>query len=164
MIATQRRGPGTAVNLAVPGDVPVFMCTSRPKQSAAAAIGRRFLACGLGRPRSIGPGRLEQRPAEAAEVPMACTLSGDGQRARASEWAELLDQATRRTPVTGGVNVTFPADPALVGRLASLTAREKQCCAFFAFTLDMTAAGSVTLQVRAPQQAQSLVAELLGDS
>lgn len=118
----------------------------------------------LGRPHPIGPARIEQRPADPAVLAVACTLSGDGQTARYAEWAELFAQATGQTAADGGADITFPADPDLAGRLAALAAREKECCSFFAFTLDMTAAGSIILHVRAPQGAEPLVAALLGQS
>jgi DNA-binding transcriptional MerR regulator len=98
---------------------------------------------------------------EAPQVPVGCTLSNGGQVARRAEWADLLGRATGRTDTDGAADITFPADPDLAGRLAALAAREKQCCTFFAFTLDLTAAGSVTLHVRAPPEAGSLLAGLL---
>ena len=107
------------------------------------------------------PGRTWRRP---AEIPLACTLGGDGQATRLAEWSELLSHATGQTDAYGGADITFPADPDLAGRLAALAAREKECCSFFAFTLDMTAAESITLRVRAPQDTEPLVAGLLGQS
>jgi hypothetical protein len=117
---------------------------------------------GLGRPHQIGPARIEQRPASPAEIPLACTLSSDGQITRFAEWAVLLTRATSKTDTDGGADITFPADPDLAGQLAALSVREKDCCSFFAFTLDMTAAGTITLRVRAPQDAEPLIAGLLG--
>jgi DNA-binding transcriptional MerR regulator len=114
---------------------------------------------GLAAPSPAGPCDDGCGCTEAAQVPVGCTLSGDGQAARRAEWADLLGRATGRADTDGGADITFPAD--LAGRLAALAAREKQCCTFFAFTLDLTAAGSVTLHVRAPQEAGSLVAGLL---
>jgi hypothetical protein len=104
---------------------------------------------------------VEQRP---AGISLGCTLSDDGQTARFAEWADLLTRATGKTDADGGADVTFPADPDLAGQLAALAVREKECCSFFAFTLDMTAAASITLHVRAPQGAEPLVAGLLGQS
>jgi DNA-binding transcriptional MerR regulator len=115
-----------------------------------------------GRPRPIGPARIEQRPAGPAEIAVACTLSGDGQVMRFAEWAELLAHSTGQTDADGGADITFLADPDLAGRLATLAARETECCSFLAFTLDMTAAGSITLHIRAPRGAEALVADLLG--
>ena len=119
---------------------------------------------GPGSPRPIGPARIEQRPAGTAVIPLECTLSGDAQTARFAEWADLLTRTTGKMDADGGADVTFPADPDLAGQLAALAMREKECCSFFAFTLDMTAAASITLQVRAPQGAEPLVAGLLGQS
>jgi hypothetical protein len=42
--------------------------------------------------------------------------------------------------------------------------REKGCCSFFRFILDLTAAGSITLRIQAPRGAEPLVAGLLGQS
>jgi DNA-binding transcriptional MerR regulator len=116
---------------------------------------------GLAAPSPAGPCDDGCGCAAAAQVPIACTLSGDGQAARRAEWADLLGRATGRTDTDGGADITFRADPDLAGRLAALAAREKQCCSFFAFTLDLTAAESVTLRIRAPREAGSLVAGLL---
>jgi hypothetical protein len=70
--------------------------------------------------------RIEQRPAEPAEIAVACSLSRDGQATRFAEWAELLTHATGQTDADGGADIT--------------------------------------LHVRAPQGAEPLVAELLGQS
>jgi DNA-binding transcriptional MerR regulator len=121
-------------------------------------------AVGMGRPHPIGPARIEQRPVGPAEITFGCTLSGDGQTARFAEWVELLTRASSKTDTDGGADITFPADPDLAGQLATLAVREKECCSFFTFTLDMTAARSITLCIRAPQGAEPLVAELLGQS
>jgi DNA-binding transcriptional MerR regulator len=133
-----------------------------PCDEGCGCAGSQVQVVELGRPRPIGPARIEQRPAQPAETTLVCTLSGDGQAARLAEWARLLARATSRTGADGGADITFPADPDLAGRLAELAARERECCAFFAFTLDMTAAGSITLRVRAPLGAEPLLAELLG--
>jgi DNA-binding transcriptional MerR regulator len=130
-------------------------CTS----SQVLTVGRR--------PEPIGPARTEQRAAPSAgtpEIPLACTLSAGGQADRLAEWAELLASASGTADADGGADVTFLADPDLAGRVAALAAREKECCAFFTFTLDMTAVGSMILHIRAPQRAEPLVAGLLGQS
>jgi DNA-binding transcriptional MerR regulator len=117
----------------------------------------------LGMRRPVGAAPTgQQQPAQPAEIPLACTLSGDGQAAQRAEWAELLGRAAGRAAADGGADITFPADPDLAGQLAALAAREKDCCAFFAFSLDLTSAGSMILRVRAPQGAQPLVTGLLG--
>jgi DNA-binding transcriptional MerR regulator len=105
-----------------------------------------------------------ERSAGPAQIPLACTLSGDGQTARLAEWADLLAHATGKTDTDGGADITFPADPDLAGQLAILAVREKGCCSFFRFILDLTAAGSITLRIQAPRGAEPLVAGLLGQS
>jgi DNA-binding transcriptional MerR regulator len=116
---------------------------------------------GLAAPSPAGPCDDGCGCGEAAQVPVRCTLSGGGQAARRAEWAALLARATGRADNGCGADITFPADPDLAGRLAALATREKQCCTFFAFTLDLTAAESVTLHIRAPREAGSLLAGLL---
>jgi DNA-binding transcriptional MerR regulator len=115
-----------------------------------------------GMPCPVGAARIDLQPAQPAEIPLACTLSSDAQAARLAEWGELLARASRRADADGGADISFPADPDLAGQLAALAAREKDCCAFFAFSLDMTVPGSMILRVRAPQEARPLVTGLLG--
>ena len=71
----------------------------------------------------------------------------------------MLSQATDRRPVSGGVSITFPAEAALIGRLADLAVREQRCCAFMTFAV-IIAGGRVTLEVRAPQEARHLLPRL----
>jgi DNA-binding transcriptional MerR regulator len=133
-----------------------------PCDDGCGCMGSQVHPVELGRPRPIGPARIEQRPTGPAGTPLACTLSGDGQTARFAEWADLLSHATGKTEAGGSADIMFPADPDLAGQLAALAVREKECCSFFAFTLDLTAAGGIILRVRAPQGAEPLVAGLLG--
>lgn len=72
-------------------------------------------------------------------------------------------QLSRPRPIGPAVR-TSPSQPTQTwpGGWPFLAACEKECCSFFAFTLDMAAAGSITLHIRAPQGAEPLVAELLG--
>jgi DNA-binding transcriptional MerR regulator len=99
----------------------------------------------------------------APSPPIACTLSTDDRAARGEEWAALLKRATARGAVDDGIDITFQAAAGLTGRIAELAAREQQCCSFFEFTLDIAAAGRVTLRVRAPQEAQPMLIGLFGE-
>jgi DNA-binding transcriptional MerR regulator len=90
---------------------------------------------------------------------MACSLGASDMAERIGEWTDMLSQATDRRPVSGGVSITFPAEAALIGRLADLAVREQRCCAFVTFAV-IIAAGRVTLEVRAPQEARQLLPRL----
>jgi MerR family copper efflux transcriptional regulator len=98
-------------------------------------------------------------PARAPGREIACSLGASDMAERVGEWTDMLSQATDRRPVSGGVSITFPAEAALIGRLADLAVREQRCCAFVTFAV-IIAAGRVTLEVRAPQEARHLLPRL----
>lgn len=97
----------------------------------------------------------QQQTAQQAQMPIACTLDGDGQQARLAEWQDLLAGATAREPDTDGVRFTLPA--AQAGRAAELAAAEQRCCPFFSLTLVFDG-GDIHLTVQAPAGARSLLA------
>lgn len=105
----------------------------------------------------VGDGQEWQQTA------VACTLSGAEQTGRADEWQRLLASATGRSQITNGVQLEFPSDPDVVAAVARLAAAEQKCCAFFDFTLQLTAS-TLVLTVRAPEAADALMAELFGAS
>ncbi|WP_116052067.1 MerR family transcriptional regulator [Amycolatopsis palatopharyngis] len=92
-------------------------------------------------------------------APIACTLNGSDQAERAQQWHELLDHAHRRDPIDGGLRFHLPAHTA--GEVAALAAAEQQCCAFFTFTLHLSA-GELQFDVHAPDDAAPLLADLFG--
>ena len=94
-------------------------------------------------------------------VPVACTLDSADQLGRLDAWRELLANVTGREPLDSGVRLTFPPDPLLAGRLGALAAREQACCAFFTFALRLDADG-LALDVTAPEDAATIVADLFG--
>ncbi|MEU6756769.1 hypothetical protein [Streptomyces sp. NPDC046685] len=59
------------------------------------------------------------------------------------------------------MRLTFPSTAELAAELASLAAAEQNCCSFFDFTLNLAPA-RLTLTVRAPEAAGSLLADLFG--
>ena len=94
------------------------------------------------------------------DVPIACTLEPGAMPDRLVEWDAVLAFAHRRTIVDGGVRVEL--DPAVdVGEVARLMAAEQRCCAFFAFALTVDDRG-VALEVRAPEAAGTILADLFG--
>lgn len=99
----------------------------------------------------------------AAEVPIACTLDLDEVPGRRHEWQSVVGRApSRSTTGDGGVRFAFGDDVGLE-ELARLVAAEKSCCAFFAFTITVDADG-IGLEVRAPEGAESIVADLFGSA
>lgn len=95
------------------------------------------------------------------QVPVDCTLSGAQIGERAEQWRRLVSRATARKAIAGGRHLTFPSEAELAVQLAALAAAEQDCCSFFDFTLHLTTA-ALTLDVRAPDAAASLVDELFG--
>ena len=130
-----------------------------------APAGRCGLGCGIvphRDPAVADPVAVElttrRRDAE-PEPPIACTLAAADQADRSGEWRRLLGQADDREPVDGGLAVRFPAG--LAGRVGELAAAEQQCCPFFEFTLHL-AAGELRFEVRVPEDAAPLLADLFG--
>lgn len=98
----------------------------------------------------------EVEPERWRTAPVACSLSGSDVRERAGQWRDLLAGA-RRDVIADGVRLRVPVER--TGAVAALAAGEQQCCAFFDFRMHLD--GPVlTLEVRAPQAAQDLLAEL----
>lgn len=92
---------------------------------------------------------------------IACTLDAAAAGERVRDWRGVLDRATSRGPVPGGVVLGFDAEPDLVADLVRLAAAEQACCAFFDFTLTVTG-GAVRFEVRAPGEAHEVLAALFG--
>lgn len=95
------------------------------------------------------------------EAPVACTLDGAELGERTEQWRALVARASGREETGDGLRLIFPGTPELAGELASLAAAEQGCCAFFDFTLDL-APDRLTLTVRAPEAAGTLLADLFG--
>jgi hypothetical protein len=115
-------------------------------------------------PLTLRPTRLppiEPGGAAAGAEPIACTLGAADQQTRIDDWARLLDSATGRDSVDGGIRLTLPADPDLIAHAARLAAQEQQCCRFFRFTIELST-NAVTLTVRAPAEARDLLDALFG--
>ena len=97
---------------------------------------------------------------EESEVPIACTLQPAAMPERLGDWAVVLEGAHSRVVLPdGAVRVELPGVD--IAALARLAAVEQQCCAFFSFTITIDARGTA-LEVRAPEDARAIVAELFG--
>jgi len=111
--------------------------------------------------RQPAPVELTRASGGAAEAPIACTLDQELMGGRLTDWQAALLRATGRGPIPGGVAVTFEHDVELTVELARLAAAEQACCRFFDFTLAVTG-GGVRFEVRAPAEAQDVVAAVFG--
>jgi DNA-binding transcriptional MerR regulator len=139
-------------SLALDGPVPAGRCESGccdvPGPDKAPATTGRSTA-----------GLSTRRPAVKAAPAIVCTLAADERPGRLEEWRQLLGQAHGGGPVDGGLMFLLP--PALAGQAAELAAAEQACCAFFEFTLHLTA-GELRLEVRAPDVALPMLANAFG--
>lgn len=103
---------------------------------------------------------LGTKPTTAAPLPIACTLVPDQLHQRLDDWQTLLADAVHRQDIPAGVRLQFP--PTVdVAAITTLAAAEQACCGFFTFTLTI-AAGTVTLDITAPDDAQPMVDALVG--
>lgn len=91
-------------------------------------------------------------------VAIACTLDEAGLAGRVGEWQQFYRSFVQRMEVgTSSVRLELiDTDDALV-QAASLSRREKECCAFFEFALELGAA-PVSLLISVPAEAESVLA------
>jgi hypothetical protein len=89
-------------------------------------------------------------------APVACSLAGDDQSARAAAWRAALDGAIRAS-LPDGLRLTVPVSRA--ADVAGLAAAEQACCPFFDFRLHFDSP-DLHLDVRAPAHAADLLAAL----
>ena len=88
---------------------------------------------------------------------LACSLDGEDQASRLTEWQALAHQAKLRTPTDDGVRLTF--DNVDLRAMADLVAREQGCCSFLSFAIGVTPEGT-TLDISGPADARLLIEAL----
>jgi hypothetical protein len=91
-------------------------------------------------------------------IPLACRLEEAEARRQGDAWRALLDQhavGTKRVSPTE-VAIHLGDDPDGLAAVVGLAQREKACCPFFDFGLEIEA-DRVTLHVSAPEEAASLL-------
>lgn len=103
--------------------------------------------------------RLLPLAATDAGTSVACTLDSADQSERIARWRFLL-QGARRTEIDGGLRLS-PPEHIDVAELLRLVAAERECCAFLTFDLHLGA--EVTLEVRAPGGARSVLDEVFAE-
>ena len=88
------------------------------------------------------------------EIPIACTLQHASARAQADEWRGLLARLVERSEriAPDALRLWLKAEPEELAELISLAQRERACCGFFRFSLEIDA-GAVIFLVGVPQGA-----------
>jgi hypothetical protein len=92
------------------------------------------------------------------EIPIACTLSPDGFRARLALIDALAaDGLLGRVPTDAGLRVRLRDTPEIERRTRDLVAAESACCAFLDFNLARDA-GDLVLDISGPEDARPVIA------
>jgi hypothetical protein len=96
------------------------------------------------------------------DLPIACTLSAHEVRCGAAELLPgLAESADAVRPVSHGVRFEFAAADGVVARIAAVIERERQCCQFLRFRLEVAPAlGPVALEVDGPPGTAEFLASL----
>jgi hypothetical protein len=93
-------------------------------------------------------------------IPIACTLTSESAGARVEEWRQFLDEWTGAAERAGDLclRVKLDASPEALAAAVDLARREKACCAFFAFSIEVEADAS-WLSVTVPPEAADVLAD-----
>ena len=93
-------------------------------------------------------------------APIACTLTADGARERSEEWRNFLAGSAGTLERISPQCIRIRLDPSAkaVESAADLAQREKACCAFFDFAIEIEA-DAFWLRVRVPPEASSTLEE-----
>lgn len=100
-----------------------------------------------------------------ADLPIACTLSPDDLRARQAELLPgLAARAAVVTLLPDGARLEFAPAADLLGGMAAVIDRERQCCRFLRFVVDVPPdGGPVRLDVTGPAGTRELLAGMLAE-
>jgi hypothetical protein len=93
-------------------------------------------------------------------IPLACTLGADAATGRVEEWRGFLARSIVGVERAGDRQLRLRLDDSTIALTAAvdLAQREKACCAFFEFSLELEAT-SRWLVVRVPSEATAMLAE-----
>jgi hypothetical protein len=95
-----------------------------------------------------------------AEVPVACSLAADVARHRIEEWRIFFDRSVTEVRVVDEAHLHLGLDgsPETLMSAVDLAQREKACCAFFEFSIDVQADG-YSLVIGVPTEATDVLAD-----
>jgi len=95
-------------------------------------------------------------------IPIACTLTADDQPGRLDEWRSFFatQVAAVELPAPDRARLRLADGSAAVLAAAALAQREKQCCGFFEFAIELGAQGR-WLSVGVPAEAAPVLADLV---
>jgi hypothetical protein len=87
-------------------------------------------------------------------IPIACTLTPESAAARLEEWRHFLSHSTLRVERAGDLQLRVQLDDATrtLEAAVDLARREKACCGFFDFAIEVEADAS-WLSIRVPPDA-----------
>ena len=97
-------------------------------------------------------------------IPIVCDMTDapDTTEERLAEYRRLFgNDLIGRERTENGIRFRFSLRDGLAAEIRDLAAREKACCAFFDFTLHLTPS-ALHLEVRAPESAAKVLADLFG--
>ena len=94
-------------------------------------------------------------------MPIACNLSAEGASSQLEEWRQLLTEFPGGRLSPTHLVVRMGVGPATVAHVIGLAQREKACCPFFDFSVQVEA-DFVVLNVSVPEDATSILDALSG--
>lgn len=97
---------------------------------------------------------------------LACTLGPDEMRARRDELLPgLVEEAVTTESLDGGVRWRFDGGRTSVTRIASVIERERSCCGFLRFRVEVEPGrGAIILEVTGPEGTREMLDGLLGET
>jgi hypothetical protein len=97
------------------------------------------------------------------QIPIACSLTADETHGRVEEWRTFLGSHVDSVVVgSGTVRLRLAQSDRALGFAADLAEREKECCAFFAFSLDLDDSRRWWLHIGVPPDAITILDDLMG--
>ena len=91
-------------------------------------------------------------------IPIACTLTSESAAARVEEWRYFLAHSTAAAEKAGdlALRVQLDGSPRTLEAAVELARREKACCGFFEFAIEVEADAS-WLSIRVPPDAAGIL-------
>jgi hypothetical protein len=93
-------------------------------------------------------------------IPIACTLGADDAENRVEEWRRFLESSVDAADPVGAQRLRLRLKPSslILSAAADLALREKSCCTFFDFSIDVQLDGN-WLVIGVPSDAAAVLAD-----